>query len=227
MDNKLINNTQKSFYQTMFDEHGYSVKSVGFGTEIYQDLRFKKLSGIFNEEDNITVHEIGFGLGHFYEYIKRNLPDRSIIYSGSEIMEDFYKHCSEMYPELKLHLRDVGSETVEDKYDYVVLNGVFNPKCDVRRGDWEKHVLNLLTKSFAMAEKGVAFSILSEFCDYYDKELYYCNTTKFLNYINDNLSRFVEYHQSYPLYEATFFIYKPEYIKSLYTDPQFDKYFRR
>ena len=226
MDN-LINETQKNFYQTMFDEHGYSVKSVGFVSEVYQDVRFEKLSNIFKDSDNITVHEVGFGLGHFYEYLKNKYPHKNITYSGSEIVEDFHKNTSSLYPDIKLYLRDISADNCEEKYDYIVLNGVFNPKCDVRKKDWEKHVLKLLSKCFSIAQKGVAFSILSEFCDYNDKELYYCNTMKFLNYINDNLSRFVEYSQSYALYEATFFIYKEEYVKSLHTNPQFNKYFSK
>jgi hypothetical protein len=226
MSSNTINDNQKNFYQSMFNEHGYSVKSVGFGNEIYQDARFERLANIFKDEKDITVHEIGFGLGHFYEYLQKKHPDRNIEYSGSEIMEDFYKHCSKIYPDIKLYLRDIGAEKSNEQYDYVVLNGVFNPKCNTSRKEWEKHILNLLSKAFSMANKGVAFSILSEFCDFYDKELYYCNTMKFLNYINDNLSRFIEYNQAYPLYEVTFFVYKEKYIKSLYKDSLFNKYFK-
>ena len=227
MNNKLITDTQNSFYKAMFDEHGYSVKSVGFVSEVYQDVRFERLSNIFDKEENVTVHEVGFGLGHFYKYIKENHANKNITYSGSEIMEDFYNQCKELYPEINLYLRDIGTENCEDKYDFIVLNGVFNPKCGISRIEWEKHILNLLDKCFAMAKKGVAFSILTEFCDFYDKELYYCNTAKFFNHINDNLSRFFKYDQSYPLFEATFYIYKEEYIKGLYEQPEFKKYFKK
>jgi hypothetical protein len=227
MENKLINDTQNNFYKAMFDEHGYSVKSVGFVSEVYQDVRFEKLSNMFKNEDNITVHEIGFGLGHFYKYLKEKFPNKNIIYSGSEIMEDFYNQCKDLYPDINLYLRDIGTGNYEDKYDFIVLNGVFNPKCDISKKEWEKHILNLLAKSFSMAKKGVAFSILTEFCDYYDKELYYCNTAKFFNYINDNLSRFFHYDQGYPLFESTFHVYKEDYMKSLYVQPEFNKYFKK
>lgn len=226
MDNTIINNIQNNVYQAMFDEHGYSVKSVGFVNEVYQNVRFQRLSNIFKDENNITLHEIGFGLGHFYKFLKDYYHDKNITYSGSEIMKDFYNQCKSLYPEINLYLRDISSEVCEDRYDYIVLNGVFNLKCDISKKDWEKHILNLLSKSFLMAKKGVVFSILTEFCDYYDKELYYCNTSKFFNYINDNLSRFFKYDQSYPLFESTFYIYKEDYIKTLYTQPEFNKYFK-
>ncbi|HEO69916.1 MAG TPA: hypothetical protein ENN80_01535, partial [Candidatus Hydrogenedentes bacterium] len=116
---------QADFYGAMYAEQKFSPQAVASGQQIYKDLRFQRLSRVFESVLAFSLHDVGMGLGHYYEYLKKNFPDRKIAYSGSEVVEDFYDHCRRQYPECTFFLRDFSAEEIEESYDYVVFGGTF------------------------------------------------------------------------------------------------------
>lgn len=215
-----IGKVQNEFYKKFYKIHN----NISVSDE-YQKIRYEKLSNMFKMDNNFSIHDIGMGLGGFLEYLN-NSTDKKFSYSGSEINEEFYNICSKRYPDNKFYLRNLADKAYEDKYDYLIMNAIFNTKENVTITEWEKYIFRMISNAYSMANKGIAFSILTEFCDFYEKNLYYCKLYKLLNYINDNLSRFFEIQQSYPLYEMTVFVYKVDYIKEIYNEKCFKKYFK-
>jgi len=226
MANNKVSNTQKEYYGALYKKYKYSPKAVASAKQIYKELRYEKLSRIFEKDNEFTIHDVGMGLGHYYEYLKKRYARKKYEYSGTEVVKKFCEYCKKRYPEAKFCYRDIASKSYMDKYDYLIFGGTFYHPCNTTRKEWEKYMFSMLKNAFAMANKGIAFNCITELCDYYERGLYYCNIAKMINYINDNLSRYFIIEHAYPLYELTVYVYRESHIKKMYPHRDFNKYFK-
>ena len=181
---------------------------------------------IFKEEDDVTVHDVGMGVADLYAFMKENYTDKKMVYSGTEIIDEYVDEAKKRFPELSFYNRDIAESKFDDKYDFVLMSGVFHQRRDSAIRDWEKFSQQLLKNSFEMCNKGIAFNFISPFVDFYQTQVYYSNLPKLINFINDDLSRFFEIRHNYALFEFTVYVYKEEYIKSKYPQTEFQKYFK-
>lgn len=226
---KKVAETQSKYYGDLFSKHGPTVDAVASAKQIYKDLRFQKLSKVFEKEipeSEFTVHDVGFGLGHYFEFIKRNYPNYNFNYSGSEVVESFVTHCNNVYPNSKFYYRDIAIQSYNEKYDYIIFGGTFYHKVDSSNYDFELFVTSIIKNTFAMANKGIAFNFITDFVDYKYDDLYYAKIDWITKYIRENLSRFFVIDHAYPLYEFTVLVYKEEFMSQLYHHEDFKKYFR-
>lgn len=184
------------------------------------------LSDIFEDDERFTVHDVGMGIGDLNVFLKERFPNRRIIYSGSDILPEYVAESNTRFPECSFHLRDIAEQPFEDQYDYVVMSGVFHQRRNSQIRDWEDFAQMILMNSFTMCTKGLGFNFITPFVDFYQPQVYYCNLPKLLNFINDKLSRFFVIKHNYALFEFTVFIYQEAYIKSCYTQTEFQKYFK-
>ena len=106
------------------------------------------------------------------------------------------------------------------------MSGVFHQRRDTSIPQWERFSQSLLKNSFKMANKGIAFNFISPFVDFYQEEVYYCNLPKLLNFINDELSRFMQVDMSYSLYELTVYVFQEDYIRTRFPQNEFKRYFK-
>jgi hypothetical protein len=224
---KSIKDQQVKYYSELFHKYKGEPQAVSSESFEHKRLRYDRLSRIFKEDNNCSIHDVGMGMGHFYEYIKKELPSLSCTYSGTEIVEDYYSYCLLQYPENNFYLRDLAEKPGEDSYDYVVLSGVFHQMQGSKRLDWENFMEAILTNVFAMSKKGIALNLVSGFVDFYQPNIYYSNLCKLTHFINDKLSRFFAIDHSYALYEQTVFVYQPEFVISQFPQNEFQKYFKR
>ena len=218
--------SQSKLYQDMFDKHGPSVNAVASGDQIYKNLRYKKIINLFSDDADFSVHDVGFGLGHFWEYMQRELSGTRILYSGSEVTEQFVSYCKAHYPEMDFRFRDLADGPFEDKYDYLVFGGTFYHLAETPSQDFQKYIFSLIENAFSMSRRGVSFNLITEYVDYRRNDLFYCSMPKLLEFLNSRLSRFFTIHHNYPLYEYTVCVYQETYIKSKYPQANFEKYFK-
>ena len=125
MNDSNVTNNQKKYYEGLLKIHGPGVKAVASGLQVYKDARYESLSKVFDNDNAFTIHDVGCGVGHYYEYIKDNFLDKDIAYSGTEITQHFVDICSEKYPNNKFFLRDLAKTPFESKYDYLIFGGTF------------------------------------------------------------------------------------------------------
>lgn len=221
-----IAKSQQAFYSTLYRQHGFSPEAVGSEVQSYKELRYEKLSKVFGTDANFTLHDIGMGLGHYYEFLKSNYLDRNIVYSGSDVVEDFVTFCRRQYPECEFHHRDVSRENTTATYDYVVLAGTFYHKETNTTEEWWSFVERMLQSAFWMANRGIAVNMNTQFCDYFRDELFYCDIPRLLDLVSSRMSRFFTIDHAYPLYEFTLCVYKPAIVRQAYPHSDFDKWFR-
>jgi hypothetical protein len=222
------NKTQRIFYLKKFIENHDSPLSLSYNNIKSQNLRFEKINKLFSYEENgapFSIHEIGSGLAHYYEYIKNNKIFENAVYSGSDIVPDFIEFCDLKYPNLSFKNRDITETLPDEKYDYLMLSGTFNPILDSPIQEWETFIHSMIKSMFAMSKKGIAFNFITSYSDYNASDLYYCDPKKMINFVVNNLSRFFLIDSAYPLYEFTVCVYKKNFLNKIYNSKEFDKYF--
>jgi hypothetical protein len=181
---------QEEYYYSLLQKHGAGVNAVASGDQLYKDLRYKKLSKVFGDETDFSIHDVGFGLGHYYEYLKKNHDNKNFRYSGSEVTKSFVDYCKNKYPNNDFYLRDIASKSFNDNYDFLVFGGTFYHKVDIENDVFERFIEIIIKNAFDMSVKGIAFNSITEYVDYKYPDLYYANIDVLLNYIVKNLSRF-------------------------------------
>lgn len=226
---KAYNNTrasQEKIYKELYEQHKGTPMAVSSESLNHKRLRFSKICEVFKEDSAFTVHDVGMGIADLNMYIKESFPEKAITYSGSEILIEFVQDSKQRFPELEFFHRDIAESSFQDKYDYLLMSGIFHQRRETSIREWEKFAQNILKNSFEMCNKGIAFNFISPFVDFYQPQVYYSNLPKLINFINDELSRFFEIRHNYALFEFTIFVYKEDFIKSCYPQEEFIKYFK-
>lgn len=226
MDKKTLIEHQKKYYADLYDKHGYSPEAVASGKQIYKDLRYSYLAKVFGDDPEFSVHDVGCGLAHFYEFLKKHFPERKIEYSGTEIVPEFVSFCRERYPDSKLYERDIVSGKVKDQYDYVVFGGTFYHLAGTTPAKMQEFVLKMLKKGFGMCRKGLAVNFITSYCEYYHDDLFYCSPAFIIDYVVNNMSRYFTIKHNSPLYEFTLCVFKDEYMKKIFPQKEYAKYFK-
>ncbi len=220
-----ITQAQVRHFKNLYKANKGTPMAVSSESPAHKRLRYEELSRVFLGDDSFSIHDVGMGLGDYHVYLKEAFPALHFDYSGSEIVKEFWEHASCRFPQQQFHLRDISERAFEDRYDYLVMSGVFHQRRDTSIPQWEAYARRLIANCFAMCRKAVGFNFISPFVDFYQTEVYYCNLSKILNFIVDDLSRFFLIQHNYALFEFTTFVYRPEYIKSKFRQPEFQKYF--
>lgn len=221
-----VSKKQEDYYGSLFQKHGAGVDAVASGEQVYKDLRYEKLSAVFADDRDFSIHDVGFGLGHYYEYMKHTRPGLAFTYSGSEVTRSFVDHCQKAYPDLSFFHRDLAKKAFEEKYDYLIFGGTFYHKVDTPDADFEEFIFSILQNAFAMARKGISFNFITDFVDYRYEDLYYAKIAAISKFVRHNLSRFFTIDHSSPLFEFTVSVYTEDHISEKYPDKAFHKYFK-
>ncbi len=217
---------QERVYRELFEKNKGTPMAVSSESLAHKRLRFTKVTDVIRDDNDFTVHDVGMGVADLYVFMQGRFADRRFTYSGTEILKEYVEAAQERFPDLEFQHRDLAEAPGADRYDYVLMSGVFHQRRESSIRNWEAFSQDIIRNAFAMCRKGVAFNFISPFVDFYQTQVYYANLPKLINFINDDLSRFFEVRHNYALFEFTVFVYKEEHIRSLYPDPEFAKYFR-
>lgn len=221
-----IGKAQAAYYSDLLKHHGQGVDAVASGKQIYKDLRYERISKVLGDDSDATVHEIGCGLGHYYEFLTSRFPDKRITYSGSDVTPGFVSACRDKFPRSAFFLRDLATEPCEDSYDYIVLPGVFYHLAGTDEVAFFEYCKALLKQAFSMSRRGIAVNFITGFREYSREDLFYCDVGPLLTFVVQELSRFFVLDHAYPLYEFTLSVYTEDCIASRNMDDAFTRYFR-
>lgn len=198
-------------YQALLAKHGDSSESLQHFDKTSQSKRFEVLTATMTAQEK-SVLDIGCGLGHLLDYLEEQgrAPTH---YMGVDIVPDFIelarkKHAHKAGVEFKTH--DILQENLRHKFDHVVICGIFN---NVMPDNWG-FLEQTLTKSFALADVGLSFNLLSTYVDFQAPDLFYADPSRVIDFCKKSLSRKVDMNHSYLVkagsipYEYTIHVYR-------------------
>jgi hypothetical protein len=226
MSSDKIIKDQINTYLDNFKKNKDSSLGTFQNDRVTQYMRFehiiKEFKPILNE--TITFHDFGCGCCDMYEYLLQN--NIKVKYSGTEIIQEMIDHAREKFPGIELYNRDVLKEPVNDKYHIVVFSGGLYLPGNIPHDEWKKFVFDIISKMWEMSTVGISFNLLTTYSTYKSDHLFYVSPAEIIDYCCQNLSRFVNLDQSYPLYEWTITVFKKEYIQEKYKQPELQKYLK-
>jgi len=203
-------------YSRALMEFSDDPRAVGYNGPESQNLMFSRFLQLFKfERDQIRVHEVGCGLCHFKEYLKTR---RRVGYSGNDTLLDMVVFSKQKHQRSTIyhgHLKDISPFL---DADYVVTITTFNesPK---------EELLDELRVMYAVAKKGIAFDCFSSYVDFNDEKVTYIDPAEMLTFCLQTFSRYVFLDHSLPNYRYIVFVYKPDFIDSIY--PNKSQYFAK
>lgn len=195
-------------YEDRLNEHGTSMKALGWRDEEQQKLRFKILSEI-GDLHGKKVLDVGCGFGDLYGFLKGKGIDTD--FTGYDITPKFIKEAKKKYPDARFEVRDIQSEKISETFDYVLSSGVFNHMIS----DNISFTKDMLKRMFEMSREGVAVNMMTDRVDFKDKHLHYYSPEKMVTFTK-SLTRHFTVRHDYGLYEFTLYL-----LRSPLRDRQF------
>ena len=201
-----MNNVEllKKHYLEQFKQYGDSAQGVQWSDVQTQEKRFEILLEIGCQEGD-SLLDFGCGTGHLFEYLNKN--NTKLNYTGVDILDEFLTTAKNKYPEAKFGQL---IEFEKEKFDYIIISGVFNNKMDDNVGYYQEQ----LKKLFPMVNKGIAFNMMSAYVDYFDENLFYEKPENVFQFIKKEISPFVTIRNDYQIkpgvipFEFCTYVYK-------------------
>jgi hypothetical protein len=95
-------------------------------------------------------------------------------------------------------------EALQEKFDYVIISGVFNNAIP----EGSKFLKELISNSFKSCTIGLAFNFLSTYVNYFDSELAYHDPADIIDFCIKNLTYKVTMHHHYKRCDVAVFVYR-------------------
>lgn len=213
-------------YRDRFSEYGDTPKGVYWNDKETQELRFERLCrSLFLEPRDTApvIHDVGCGTGALHEYFIANAVEHR--YVGTEMVAEMADVCRTKIPSGTIH---TGNFLEQDtgQFDFVVSSGSCNFRGHVEPQAWHRNTLALFDRMYDRATRAIAFNFLTAHTTVPpDPTLHYLDPAEIYEYCRSNMSRFVVLDQSYPLFEVTITVYRPEYVQGVFSSSSFAKYF--
>lgn len=177
-------------YRRLFQLYGDSYKSAQWSDRLTQNKRFKVLCDIENLNGK-KILDFGCGTGDLATFLKEE--NINVQYTGVDLVDELLECARKKHPEFSFGKLE---QFEDQKFDYILISGVFNNKIDDNRKFYE----NTLKKLSNQANKGIAFNLLSNYVDYYDENLFYENPENVFKYAK-TLTPYVMIRNEYQLKE--------------------------
>lgn len=220
--------SQIEFFGDLFKKYGDTPKGVSSESLKHKQLRYSMLANPIFKDSNtrVSIHDYGMGVGTFFEFLRNNFAQDSFNYSGSDIIEEYIKFARLKFPRIDIHLGDIFASSFNDNYDWIVLSGVFHQKRDIDDLSWFNYFSETIVKAFEIAQKGIAFNVVTPYVDWTLPNIYYADLKQVMDLISTRMTRFFTLQHAYPLYECTFHVFKDSLIEREFNQPEFEKYFK-
>ena len=192
-------------YGDSLAEHGTTSQAVGWRDEASQRLRFDKLFQLLEgDAEDVSVADLGCGYGAMFDYLAERLGERLVSYVGIDVNPEMVAAAQTRVDDPRASF--VVGALPEEPCSHAFVSGTFNVKLDATDAEWEALVRDTLRSLARLAQRGLAFNLLTDQVDWRDRQLFYADPGRFLDFCRHELSRSVALLHDYPLYEWTMLV---------------------
>ncbi len=188
-------------YRERLATHGAGPQALATGNAERRAIRFGVLAGI-GDLAGCSVLDIGCGLGDFYAYLREQ--GVNVNYTGYDITPEFVAEAAGRYPEASFELRDVQTDGIPQKFDYVVSSQTFNNR--LAHDDNRVVMQEVIRLAHDAARRGVAFDMVTDQVDFREDRLFYYSPEEMFRFAK-TLTKRVQLRHDYPLYEFALYLY--------------------
>lgn len=203
MENELFKRVSNEQYNLSADKYGISNEAVKWGNQQSQYLRFYDLiKNIDLNDDRKALLDVGCGNCELYKFL--NFIGYRGMYTGFDINNKLLEQAAIRFGAIDIHQKDIMSDKVTNKYDYVLMSGLFN----LNVGQSIEWVLSFMERMFSLSRELMACNMISTYVNHMDSELFYMDPLEVLKYAITNLSkRVILSHHNLP-YNFTITVFR-------------------
>ena len=198
----------KEHYEKTFSEFGASSRGVDWGKDEDLVLRYENMLSVIKKESDTSasILDVGCGYGGLLDYA----VDRGseLNYTGIDVAENMIDHAKNHHENGVFYLGDVLHHPFDQRFDYVVCNGILTQKLATTIREMDQFANALIRRMFELCNTGIVFNIMSNKVNFMAENLYYRSPVEMLSFCLDNLSSKVRIDHAYPLYEYTVYVYR-------------------
>jgi SAM-dependent methyltransferase len=184
------------YFEGLLEKHGDHYLSLDWKSKESQSVRFAVLLDIISftdKKEDISVLDVGCGLGHFYEFLVSNdlIKQLKIKYAGIDISKKMVDFAGKKFPGIDLKQVDLINDKFDKKYDYVMSSGAFN----IRMADIAEHkdsVTKMISRMYGMCNCGVAVNFLSQSSIYLIPPGQDAGADKYVYFLEEEVSKWVK-----------------------------------
>jgi SAM-dependent methyltransferase len=203
-------------YRAKFAEHGATNRGIDWGPgQADVDLRYRNMLALITEEDAqrpVRLLDVGCGFGGLLAYAKAH--GRPLEYTGIDLVPEMVAYASAEHPDATFVCGDVFEFEPEQRFDYVVCNGILTVRYENSVRDMDVFVRRMLRRLFALAECGAATNLMTTKVNYVESHLYYINPVEMFAFCLTELTSKLRIDHAYPLYEYTLYLYRSGAIEA-------------
>jgi len=192
-------------YNKLFVKYGDNPQSCQWTNEYSQTFRFKKLMEIDDLKQK-KILDVGCGLGDLYLYLK----DENILveYTGVDIVGGMIELAKKKLPTTRFLRQNIIEQPLDEKFDYVLMSGIFNS--NLERNDQVNfaYMKNVLTAAYDQCTYGIGFNFISSCVNSRDDEMAYFPPSNVFDFCVLNLSPKVSLFHHYERCDVTVFVYR-------------------
>lgn len=157
-------------YADLHKKYGDSYKTLNWGRQEGQRIRFKILAEIANLA-NKSVLDVGCGLGHFADWLKEQ--QTMVQYTGLDITPSLITAARNRHPHHEFLEGNILDEHIfkNQKFDYVFASGIFSTYHKSAL-ELQKSIINRL---WSFSQCGIAFNSLSVWAENKEAGEYYAD----------------------------------------------------
>lgn len=195
-------------YENCFKVYGDNHKGVDWPNEQDALTRYAVMAGLLDHEQEHTLLDLGCGAGHFLTFLAQTPYIKNIRYTGADLSEVFIAHCKVKFPDNQWLKVDLLHDVVIDKYDYIIMNGLFTEKLDSSFEEMWQFFTQMLLKAWEINNVGMAFNVMSTHVDWQRDDLFHVPMDMMADFLHKNISRNFAIRRDYGLYEYTVYVFK-------------------
>jgi SAM-dependent methyltransferase len=196
-------------YNRTFVKYGDDPRSVHWSNSDSQIIRFGALTEIADLK-KAKILDLGCGKGDLYRFLLKNGFRGD--YTGVDINSKLISFAIQRYKKARFKMKDIEADGLKEKFDYVLISGIFNN----RISDNKSFVRSLTRKAFALAKKGLAFNLTSDYVNFKGSRIFNYSPEKILEFCKTKLSRYVALRHDYLPFDFTVYVYKKKVKKHGY-----------
>jgi SAM-dependent methyltransferase len=212
MDQKFTRDIEalSAHYGGLVKRHGDAPEGAQYADRESQERRMAVLSEIGVAKDS-KVLDFGCGTGQLLSFLQRSLGFAGE-YVGYDISPEAIALARSNHPSGRFEVRNILEQPSEERFDFVLVSGVFNNRISDNRAFFEAISRRLIQQ----ADVGYAFNMLSRFVDYFDDGLYYEDPLHAFRFCKEELSPLVTLRHDYSVragsipFEFTVYVHRTD-----------------
>jgi SAM-dependent methyltransferase len=174
-------------YRELLEKHGDTAAAAQYSSRESQERRFRQLARIGDLQGS-RVLDFGSGSGHLATWLEAQGIE--LRYTGVDIVPELLEVGRTKHPRHRFGRLE---EFAGERFDYVLVSGVYNNRRDDNREFWQASVREL----FALCERGLAFNMMSTYVDYEDPALFYEDPARAFAFVKKELTPYVNLVHDY------------------------------